>query len=84
MREFVLALPLLARGWLPLDVTTIFAPTKLIKGVSKPSTLPKDPRYINQTAHGVMDRILANTTLGCGDYVRVTRPDMIVVHGDRV
>ena len=45
---------------------------------------PNIYRFINQTAHGVMDRILANTTLGFGDYVRVTRPDMIVVHGDRV
>lgn len=45
---------------------------------------PNVYRYINQTAHGVMDRILANTTLGFGDYVRMLRPDMIVVHGDRV
>lgn len=49
-REFVLAMPLLARGWLPIDITTIFAPGKLLKGVGKPSTLPKDPRYINKTA----------------------------------
>jgi UDP-N-acetylglucosamine 2-epimerase (hydrolysing) len=45
---------------------------------------PNIYRFINQSAHGVMDRILAHTTLGFGDYVRVTRPDMIVVHGDRV
>ncbi len=41
-------------------------------------------RYINQTSNGLMDRILASTTMGFGDYVRVTQPDMIVVHGDRV
>jgi UDP-N-acetylglucosamine 2-epimerase (hydrolysing) len=45
---------------------------------------PNIYRYINQTAHGVMDRILAHTTIGFGDYVRVLGPDMIVVHGDRV
>lgn len=41
-------------------------------------------RYINQSSAGIMDRILAQTTLGFGDYVRMVRPDLIVVHGDRV
>ena len=31
-----------------------------------------------------MDRILANTILGLSDYVAQVKPDMIVVHGDRV
>lgn len=41
-------------------------------------------RFINQAAYGVMDRSLAHTVLGFGDYVRLVRPDLIVVHGDRV
>ena len=41
-------------------------------------------RFINQSAQGVMDRTLAHTILGFGDYVRLLKPDLIVVHGDRV
>jgi len=40
-------------------------------------------RYINQARDGVMDRTLAHTVLGFGDYVRLMEPDLIVVHGDR-
>ena len=40
-------------------------------------------RFINQSAQGVMDRTLAQTILGFGDYVRLVEPDLIVVHGDR-
>ncbi len=42
--------------------------------------------YINQMteASGAMDMTLAQTILGLGHYVREFRPDMIVVHGDRV
>lgn len=39
--------------------------------------------YINQASQGVLDRTLANTVLGFGDYVRLIEPDLIVVHGDR-
>ncbi len=40
-------------------------------------------RFINQSSQGVMDRSLAHTLLGFGDYVRLLEPDLIVVHGDR-
>jgi UDP-N-acetylglucosamine 2-epimerase (hydrolysing) len=41
-------------------------------------------RYINQNASDGMDQVMAKTVLGLSDYVREVRPDMIVVHGDRV
>ena len=41
-------------------------------------------RYINQNSSDGMDQILAKTILGLSDYVREIRPDLIVVHGDRV
>ena len=40
--------------------------------------------FINQSGPDKMDRILANTILGLSDYVAQVKPDMIVVHGDRV
>jgi len=42
--------------------------------------------YMNQMAgtSGAMDMTLAQTILGLGHYVQEFRPDMIVVHGDRV
>lgn len=42
--------------------------------------------YINQieTGHAQMDLVLANTIQGLGYFVRECRPDLIVVHGDRV
>jgi UDP-N-acetylglucosamine 2-epimerase (hydrolysing) len=39
--------------------------------------------FINQSSQGVLDRTLANTVIGFGDYVRLRKPDLIVVHGDR-
>ncbi len=41
-------------------------------------------RFANQSGQGIMDRALAHTILGFGDYVRRIQPDLIVVHGDRV
>ncbi|MGQ0599441.1 UDP-N-acetylglucosamine 2-epimerase [Aquabacterium sp.] len=41
-------------------------------------------KYINQNASDSMDHILAKTILGLSDYIREIRPDLIVVHGDRV
>jgi len=49
-REFALTVPFLIRGWLPIDVSALFAPTSLLKGVKEPSSFPTDPRYINRTA----------------------------------
>jgi len=42
--------------------------------------------FINQieTGSAQMDLVLANTIQGLGHYVREWRPDLIVVHGDRV
>lgn len=40
--------------------------------------------YINQSNGDDMDVVLQKTLLGLSDYVREKRPDMIVVHGDRV
>ena len=41
-------------------------------------------KYINQNANDSMDIILAKTIAGLSDYVHEVKPDMIVVHGDRV
>jgi UDP-N-acetylglucosamine 2-epimerase (hydrolysing) len=41
-------------------------------------------KYINQNANDGMDIILAKTIAGLSDYVHEVKPDMIVVHGDRV
>ncbi|MDP3791589.1 MAG: UDP-N-acetylglucosamine 2-epimerase [Candidatus Omnitrophota bacterium] len=40
--------------------------------------------YYNQKTGNSMDAILGNTIHGFGDYVSATRPDLIIVHGDRV
>ena len=40
--------------------------------------------YINQHVDEPMEMILANTIAGLSRYVEENRPDMIVVHGDRV
>jgi UDP-N-acetylglucosamine 2-epimerase (hydrolysing) len=41
-------------------------------------------KFINSSAGDSMDVILAKTIHGLGDFVRESRPDLIVVHGDRV
>mgnify|MGYP001070303964 CR=1 FL=1 len=41
-------------------------------------------RYINGAHSDELDEILANTVLGFGQYVKMIKPDLIVVHGDRV
>ena len=42
--------------------------------------------YINQdgSVNSQMDMVLANTIQGLGHYIRESRPDLIVVHGDRI
>jgi len=40
--------------------------------------------FINQTTNTDMDIILSNTILGFSNYVKEMKPDLIVVHGDRV
>ncbi len=41
-------------------------------------------KYINQNGHDSMDVVLSKTVQGLSDYVKELKPDMIVVHGDRV
>lgn len=41
-------------------------------------------KFINQNENDSMDQILAKTIAGLSDYVKEMRPDMLVVHGDRV
>ncbi|AUD61027.1 UDP-N-acetyl glucosamine 2-epimerase [Shewanella sp. Pdp11] len=40
--------------------------------------------YINQNGHDSMDVILSKTIQGLSDYVKELKPDMLVIHGDRV
>ena len=40
--------------------------------------------YMNQIIEEPMDLVLANTINGFGRYIRELKPDMIVIHGDRV
>ncbi|TMO54074.1 UDP-N-acetylglucosamine 2-epimerase [Pseudoalteromonas phenolica] len=41
-------------------------------------------KFINQSDSDSMDIILAKTIQGFSDYVKEVKPDMIVIHGDRV
>lgn len=41
-------------------------------------------KYINQNSADSMDIVLSKTIHGLSDYVKELKPDMIVVHGDRV
>lgn len=41
-------------------------------------------KYINQNLNDSMDVVLSKTILGLSDYVKEIKPDMIIVHGDRV
>jgi UDP-N-acetylglucosamine 2-epimerase (hydrolysing) len=41
-------------------------------------------KFINQNYQDTMDTVLAKTIGGFSDYVKEIRPDLIVVHGDRV
>jgi len=41
-------------------------------------------KYINSSDGLSMENILANTIVGIGNYLKEYKPDMIVVHGDRI
>lgn len=41
-------------------------------------------QYINHTAENSMDKTLSKTIDGFSDYIRELKPDLIVIHGDRV
>jgi len=41
-------------------------------------------KYINQSEGDSMDIVLAKTICGLSDYVKEIKPDLIIIHGDRV
>lgn len=41
-------------------------------------------KFINQNVSDSMDHILSKTISGLSDYVKETKPDLLIVHGDRV
>lgn len=41
-------------------------------------------KYINQNTNDTMDTVLSKTIAGFSDYAKEIKPDLIVVHGDRV
>ena len=41
-------------------------------------------KYINQNEKDGMDQVLAKTINGLSDYIREIRPDLLIIHGDRV
>jgi len=41
-------------------------------------------KYINSTTETSMEKTLAKTIIGLSDFISVNKPDLIVVHGDRV
>lgn len=41
-------------------------------------------KYINQNSNDGMDQVLAKTINGLSDYIREIKPDLLIVHGDRV
>jgi UDP-N-acetylglucosamine 2-epimerase (hydrolysing) len=41
-------------------------------------------KFINQNTSDSMDAVLAKTVNGFSDFVKEIRPDMVVIHGDRV
>ncbi len=54
-RELALLLPMIIRGWLPIDRGSLLKPLSMFRQVAQSQrasdiTLPADPRYINRTA----------------------------------
>jgi diacylglycerol kinase family enzyme len=47
-REFTVALPMIARGWMPPDKDAFFQPHRLLERFKNPA-LFSDPRYVNKT-----------------------------------
>lgn len=45
---------------------------------------PNIHAFINHECPTTLGNILSNTIVGLGEYVKIIKPDMIVVHGDRV
>jgi hypothetical protein len=53
-REFTLNVPVLMRGWLPLDLRSLFRPRQIVRRLADTNpvkaSVPADPRYINRNA----------------------------------
>jgi diacylglycerol kinase family enzyme len=49
-RELAVALPLVARGYLPIDLGALLRPLALVRHTARETALPTDPRYVNRTA----------------------------------
>ncbi|MCK5236766.1 MAG: UDP-N-acetylglucosamine 2-epimerase (hydrolyzing) [Deltaproteobacteria bacterium] len=76
---FVTGMHTLSRyGYTMNEVYKTFKEHKLVKGFSRIHT------FINQVDGEPMDTVLANTIKGFSRYIHEFRPDLIVVHGDRV
>ena len=41
-------------------------------------------KFVNQNTNDSMDQIIAKTIVGFGDYVKEYKPDLIIIHGDRL
>jgi diacylglycerol kinase family enzyme len=51
-RELTMALPFLARGWLPMDLSAVFSANFLKRG-REVFAIPTDPRYVNATGRNL-------------------------------
>jgi hypothetical protein len=51
-RELALALPMVVRGWMPVDAAALLRPARFFKRNDEPRTAPwpADPRYVNRPA----------------------------------
>ena len=45
---------------------------------------PNIYKYINHSGNSSMESVMASTLIGFGNYVKEFKPDLIIVHGDRV
>ena len=46
--------------------------------------IPNLYKYINHSGNSSMESIMASTLIGFGNYIQEFKPDLVVVHGDRV
>ncbi len=44
----------------------------------------KRREFLNQREGDEQDAILSNTIIGFSDYVKIVKPDLVIIHGDRV
>lgn len=46
--------------------------------------MPNIYKYINHSGNSSLESIMASTMIGFGNYIKEFKPDLVVVHGDRV